>query len=114
MFSGIHDWNSTSAYDSSLKWLLTDLGIIPSILFIYLLVSSIQFSKYRFRPCSDILKNYRYSFLVYYIVASSTNEFLVLKGMNPIFVTSLALVSSLAYSESIKHKASSSQSGVLE
>ena len=86
-------WNATSSYDSTINLLLSDFGLIgTSFLFLFLVLALI----FQLKTLQSLKKSYMPLTLALslYLVGSVTNEFLLLKSFNPLFVSLVALVSS--------------------
>ena len=92
IFSELPTWNSISAYDSTINLFLSDFGLIGSLFLLLIISISLYFPFIR-------LKKYNYSHFIFstsillYVLASLTNEFLLLKALNPFFVMTTSLVS---------------------
>ena len=91
LFSQLENWNANSAYDSAMNLLLSDFGIIGAV-FILSLASVSILSVLR-SPMSNLSRLYCKIFISVYVIANVTNEFIFLKGVNPLFVVLLFLLS---------------------
>ena len=100
IFSELPTWNSISAYDSTINLFLSDFGLIGSLFLLLIISISLYFPFIR-------LKKYNYSHFIFstsillYVLASLTNEFLLLKALNPFFVMTTSLVSIFVITDSI-------------
>jgi hypothetical protein len=92
LFSQLSAWNATSAYDSSINFLLSDFGVVGSTLLGAILLNvSMTYCKYLKRnnlSCIPFLLG-----LILYLLGSLVNEFIVLKAFNAIWVYLMALFS---------------------
>jgi len=91
LFSQLSGWDGTSGYDSSVNLLLSDFGVIGGAVVVSL--ASVSILSVLRSSMTNISRLYCNIIISVYVIANITNEFIFLKGANPLFITLLSLIS---------------------
>jgi len=91
LFSQLYSWDANSAYDSSLNLLLSDFGVIGAVFMLSL--ASVSILSVLRSSMPNMSRLYCKIFISVYVIANVTNEFIFLKGVNPLFIVLLSLLS---------------------
>lgn len=105
VFSHLDSWNSTSVYDSTVNLLVSDFGLISSsLLIIFIAINLVKYRQFLIIfgfSCAPLI-----FCILLYIVGSLSNEFILLKAFNPLFVFLVSITSAYCRTRDIAVDAS--------
>ena len=87
--AGLLSWSVSSAYDGTIVYMSVEYGLLPSFILLAFCLYVLNYSSYRIRSFPSLI------LLICILFFSYTNEFISLKALPPIYISSMFIVSSL-------------------